>query len=252
MWRVTADYHTHTKYSSHSLAAGSIEDNARSALKAGLDILGIADHGPANWGHWSLTNLTTFEKIMVETKQVEQALSEIKILSGVEANIISYDGDLDIPLTLQRRLDQVLAGFHPTVFPKLYGEGVKYAARLALSGISLGWRQKARNENTKAVIEAVYRNEIDIITHPGHKISIDTPELARACARTDTALEINSKHGAASVGFIKAAALEGVRFAIGSDAHRPQQVGQLYPGVRAAQIAGLRADQIINVCEVPG
>jgi putative hydrolase len=249
MWKVTADYHTHTQ---HSFAAGSIEDNAKFALKAGLETLGIADHGPANWGHWGLTNLTTFEKIMVETKQVEQALSGIKILSGVEANIISYDGELDIPLTLQRRLDQVLAGFHPTVFPKSGGDGVKYAVRLALGKISLSWRQKARNENTKAVIEAVYRNEIDIITHPGHKISIDTPELARACVRTDTALEINSKHGAASVGFIKAAAREGVRFAIGSDAHQPQQVGQLQPGVRAAQIAGLRADQIINVSEVPG
>jgi putative hydrolase len=247
MWKVTADYHTHSKY---SFAAGSIYDNALVAREAGLETLGIADHGPANWGHLGLTNLATFEKIMVETKEVELALPGIKVLAGVEANIISYDGDLDIPLTLQWKLDQVLAGFHLTIFPKQPGEGVKYATQLGLGKLSSRWRQKARNDNTKAVVEAVYRNEIDIITHPGLNISIDTPELARACAKTNTALEINSKHGAETVAFIKAAAHEGVQFAIGSDAHQPQQVGQLQPGVRAAQAAGLRADQIINVIEV--
>jgi putative hydrolase len=247
MWKVIADYHTHTKY---SFASGSIYDNARVAQEAGLEILGIADHGPANWGHLGLTNLTTFEKIIAETKEVEQALLGIRVLAGVEANIISYDGDLDIPLTLQRKLDQVLAGFHLTIFPKYPGEGVKYAAQSALGKLSPHWRQQARNDNTKAVIEAVYHNEIDIITHPGLKISIDTPELARACAKTHTALEINSKHGAETIAFIKAAAYEGVQFAIGSDAHQPQQVGQLQPGVQAAQAAGLRADQIINVIEV--
>jgi putative hydrolase len=247
MWKIIADYHTHTKY---SFAAGSIYDNARAARQVGLETLGIADHGPANWGHFGLTNLTTFEKIIVETKAVEAELPEMKILAGVEANIISYDGDLDIPLTLQRKLDQVLAGFHLTVFPKNVAEGLKYAGQLTLGKLSPAWRQKARNDNTKAVIEAVYRNEIDIITHPGLKISIDTPELARACARTDTALEINSKHGAESVAFIKAAAQEGVRFAIGSDAHHPRQVGRLQSGVRAAQAAGLQAEQIINVIEV--
>jgi putative hydrolase len=247
MWKVTADYHTHTKY---SLAkGGTIYDNARAARQAGLETVGIADHGPANWGHFNLTNLTTFEQIMVETKAVEAALPALKVLAGVEANIISYDGDLDIPHDLQRKLDQVLAGFHLTIFPKQLGDGIKYCGRLALGKLSPVWRRKARNDNTKAVVEAVYRNQIDIITHPGLKISIDTPELARACARTDTALEINSKHGAETVAFIKAAAPEGVRFAIGSDAHEPRQVGRLQAGIRAAQAAGLPAEQIINVVE---
>jgi putative hydrolase len=105
----------------------------------------------------------------------------------------------------------------------------------------------ARNENTKAVVEAVYRNSIDIITHPGLHISIDTPELARACVKTDTALEINVKHGVKSIAFIKAAAHEGVKFAIGSDAHRPDRVGRLEAGVKAAETAGLKPDQIINI-----
>jgi putative hydrolase len=247
MWKVIADYHTHTKY---SRGGGSIADNARAAHAAGLEIVGIADHGPANWGHLGMTKLATFERIIRETKEVERSLSGIKVLAGIEANIISYDGQLDIPLELQRRLDVVLAGFHLAIAPQQPYEGLKYFVQTAFGKVSPRWRQKARDENTRAIVAAVYQNEIDIITHPGLGISIDTSELARACAKTGTALEINSKHGALTVDFIKAAAREGVKFAIGSDAHQPTEVGRLAPGVRAAQAAGLGVEQIINVREV--
>lgn len=247
MWKAIADYHTHTRY---SFANGSICDNARAAQRAGLEVLGIADHGPANWGHFGMTKAATFERIIAETREVEREISGLRILAGVEANIVSFDGELDVPLNLQRQLDQVLAGFHLTVFPKHLAEGLKFAARHFLGDLSPRMHQKARNVNTKAIVEAVYRNEIDIITHPGLHISIDTVELARACAKNDTALEINSRHGGETVEFIKAAAGEGVKFAIGSDAHQPQQVGQLEPGIRAAQMAGLTVDQVINVVEV--
>jgi putative hydrolase len=247
MWRAIADFHTHTKYS--AAEGGSIRDNALAAREAGLETLGIADHGPANWGHFRLTDNAVFERILRESREVEREISGIKILAGVEANIVSYEGDLDVSLEMQRKLDQVLAGFHLTVIPKRLREGLKFAVYRVLSDLSPQLRRKARNENTKALIEAVYKNEIDIITHPGLQISIDTPELARACAKRETALEINSKHGAETVGFINAAAAEGVKFAIGSDAHCPQSVGRLQPGISAAQMAGLKSDQIINVVD---
>ena len=246
MWKATADYHTHTQY---SFGGGNILENARAAREAGLEVLGIADHGPANWGHFGMTKTATFERIIAETREVEREISGLRILAGVEADIVSFDGELDVSLSMQRKLDQVLAGFHLTVFPKKLGEGLKFATQRLLADLSPQVRQKARNDNTKAIVEAVFRNEIDIITHPGLHISIDTLELARACAKNDTALEINSKHGAESIEFIKVAAGEGVKFAIGSDAHHPQQVGKLEPGIKAAQMAGLTVDQIINVVD---
>lgn len=244
MWRVFADYHTHTKYSH---GTGTISDNAKAAKSKGLEILGIADHGPANWGHVGTTDLATFEKIMIEAKKVEQEFSGLTILAGTEANIISYDGDLDIPLSLQKKLDQVLAGFHVTISSKTTEDGIKFISQWILAQFSPRMKKVARNDNTKAVVSAVYRNEIDIITHPGLKISIDTAELARACVKKDTALEINTLHGVASIAFIKTAAREGAKFAIGSDAHQPIRVGQLKAGVIAAQQAGLKPEQVINV-----
>ena len=71
--------------------------------------------------------------------------------------------------------------------------------------------------------------------------------LARACVKKNTALEINTLHGFDSVDFIEAAAREGARFAIGSDAHQPERVGRLQAGVAAAQTAGLKPSQVINV-----
>jgi putative hydrolase len=244
MWRVFADYHTHTKYSHGS---GTIADNARAAKHQGLEVLGIADHGPANWGHIGSTDLAVFDKIIKETKKVQQEIAGLKILAGTEANIISYEGDLDIPLTLQKRLDQVLAGFHVTIRPKTVGDGAKFVSEWVAAHLSLRQKKIARNNNTKAVVAAVYRNDIDIVTHPGLNISIDTPELARACVKNNTALEINTLHGVKSIEFIKVAAYEGVKFAIGSDAHQPERVGCLAAGVQAAQKAGLKPEQVINV-----
>ena len=150
-------------------------------------------------------------------------------------------------MELQRKLDQVLAGFHVAIHPKSLWDGVKFLAHWTLGKINKQVKMKARNENTKAVVAAVYNNEIDIITHPGLNISIDTPELARACVKMNTALEINAKHGVKSIEFIQAAARQGVKFAIGSDAHQPKEVGRLEAGVKAARLAGLNPEQIINV-----
>ncbi len=224
-------------------------DNALEAQRQGLETLGIADHGPANWGHIGTTALTEFDQIIAECRKVQAQFSGLKILAGTEANLIGYNGELDIPLEMQRKLDQVLAGFHLTIKPKDLRTGFQFASRWAMAKMSERGRQYARVENTKAMVATIYQNEIDIITHPGLGISIDTRELARACVKRNTALEINAKHGVKSIAFIQTAAKEGVKFAIGSDAHQPEKVGRLEAGLQAAKQAGLRADQLINVVD---
>ncbi|MGE5542550.1 MAG: histidinol-phosphatase, partial [Bacillota bacterium] len=105
----------------------------------------------------------------------------------------------------------------------------------------------ARVDNTKALVEAVHRHRVDIVTHPGLHVNIDTTELARACASKGTAMEINAYHASGGVEYVKAAARQGAKFVLSSDAHHPGNVGRVEAAIRIAERAGLAPEQIINV-----
>ncbi len=241
--RVFADLHTHTVLSH---GTGTVAENARSARARGLSAVGIADHGPANWFGVGVEDLRVFGRLIQEVRACRRRFDGLSVLAGTEANIVSYDGQLDVPLPVQKRLDQVLAGVHTQIIPKSLGDGWRFVSAALLARLGRSLRRRARIANTKAVIEAMVRNRINIITHPGLKVAIDTAELARASARMGVALEINARHGVKSLDFVRAAARAGAVFAIGSDAHRPDEVGRLAPGIRVAERAGLGANQIIN------
>lgn len=241
--RIFADFHTHTILSH---GTGTVAENAGAARARGLLALGIADHGPANWFGVGVHDLGVFNRLIAEVDECRRQFSGLEILAGAEANVISFDGQLDVPPSLQRRLDQVLVGFHTQITPRSWQVGWRFVSGSILARLGHNLRRRARVANTKALVEAMARNKIDIITHPGLKVAIDTTELARASARYGVALEINARHGAKSLGFVQTAARAGAVFAIGSDAHRPSDVGRLAPAIRLAEMAGLGTNQVIN------
>jgi putative hydrolase len=248
--KLFADYHTHTKYSH---GEGTVWENIEAARKKGLEQVAISDHGPANPVLGTRT-----AKVLLDIKQevdyYNTQYTDIKVLTGVEANIVGSDGRLDVPRSILKQLDIVLAGFHRFTWFTDWRAGVTMYVENPVSKINLGsiskrMAKQARLHNTKAVIEAVYKNDIDIITHPGLHMSIDTYELARACAKRGTALEINASHGTCLTEFARAASSQGGSFAINSDAHHPRDVGRLEPGLAVAERLGLTADRIINARE---
>jgi len=240
-----ADYHTHTKYSH---GTGTVEENVQAALKKGLREVGIADHGPGGLLMGVKSSQTLLE-IKELTRKCQEKYPQICIKAGVEANIMDLDGELDVLPEVQKELDLVLVGFHLQVLPPTW----QSAKSIILDNV---WTklfkkgqasQAIRNNNTKAVVEAVNKNKIDILTHPGLNISIDTPEVARACAKKGTAMEINSHHGGKIKGFVKAAVKEGVNFVISSDAHSPNQVGDLTEGIKLAKELQVPPELILNI-----
>ena len=84
------------------------------------------------------------------------------------------------------------------------------------------------------------------MAHPGLWIDIDTRELATACVQHGTALEINCQHTDILADYVRAAMPTGVEFVINSDAHRPDQVGQLAAGKRLADQLNLPPERIRN------
>lgn len=240
-----ADYHTHTKYSH---GTGTVEDNVRAAWKKGLKEVGIADHGPGSLLMGVKSSQTLLE-IKELTRKCQEKYPEICVKAGVEANIIDLSGELDVLPKVQKELDLVLAGFHLQLLPS----SLECAKSIVWDNV---WTklfkkgqasQRIRNNNTKAVVEAVQKNKIDILTHPGLNISIDTPEIARACAQRNTAMEINSHHGQKIKGFVAAAVKEGASFVISSDAHTPAQVGDLSVGIELAQELRVPPELILNI-----
>ncbi|MCT4606472.1 MAG: PHP domain-containing protein [Marinisporobacter sp.] len=242
--KIFADYHTHTIYSH---GKGTIKENVDMAINKGLREIAISDHG---FGHLLFgVKKKNLSKMREEIDKINQLTKKIKVKLGMEANIISRDGKLDIGQDTINQLDMVLAGYHFGALPNNLIDCFQMHGNNFLARYFPTIDKKARVINTDAVVAAIYNNPIDILTHPGAKANIDTREVAKAAAARGTALEINSSHGHLTVEYIKIAMKEGAKFVISSDAHRPVDVGNVTKGIKRAQEAGLSVDRIINAEE---
>lgn len=242
--KIFADYHTHTIYSH---GKGTIEDNVKAAIKLGLKEIAISDHGP---GHIFFgLKKRDYQKIRHEIDKMNEKYPQIRVLMGVEANLVGLDGTIDVPDELMKYLDILLMGYHTGVMPKDFSSGVNLFGKNALCNYIASLRPVIRKQNTDSMIKAINKYKIDIITHPGAKVDIDTERLAKAAKLRGTALEINSGHGFMTVDYVKIAMREGCKFVINSDAHTPLRVGDFKTGIDIANKAGLTADYIINAEE---
>ena len=240
-----ADYHTHTKCSD---GKGTVEENVLAARKRGLRELGIADHGPAGL-FVGVKRAETLLKVKKLTRECNEKYPDICVKAGVEANILNIEGKLDVPQKILKELDQVLVGFHLQIFSPTF-KGMKeivfdnfWTKLVKKDRASL----RLRNNNTKASVEAVLRNSVNIFTHPGLHISIDTKELARACAKKETALEINCRHVEEAREFVDVGIKEGACFVISSDAHRPEDVGNLEKGIKVVEDLKIPPELVLNL-----
>ncbi len=221
-----ADWHTHSKYSD---GRGTIEENVAAAVARGLEQLAITDHGPCNIGV-GVNNAETYLKIKDEVRVINRKYEEITVKTGAEADIIGLDGSIDIPRPVIEQLDIFTVGLHPYIWPSSVEGAWSVVGVNQLSQISRGFRQKARVNNTKALKEAIYKYDIDFISHPDLRMPVDIAELAVVCAARETALEINTGHHYDKEDLVRIAAKEGVNFIVNSDAHFPETVGDLASG----------------------
>ena len=244
--KIIGDYHTHTIYSH---GKGTIRDNVEEAFKKGLEEIAICDHGP---GHF--TYGVKRENIKKMRKEIDELNKEfqpkgLKILLGVEANIIKYDGTIDVDDEILELLDILLLGYHFGALPGSFKDGYKLYFLNFLSKIIPKVRKTVINMNTTALIKAMDRYPIDIITHPGSKVYVDIRRLARKAKEKDIALEINSSHSHLTVEEIELTLEEDIYFYINSDAHSPENVGNLENGIERALKGKVPVDRIKNIVD---
>lgn len=102
------DLHTHSISSGHG-STDTLNDLARTAADRGLSVLGISDHGPATTGS---ADASYFRSLTLAGKE----RFGVRIMYGVELNILNLQGDVDLEDSLLERLDYAIISIHPPIF----------------------------------------------------------------------------------------------------------------------------------------
>lgn len=238
-----ADYHTHTVYSH---GTGSVLENALIAKEKGLKEIAITDHG---FSHIAF-NLKR-EKLPSLRADIDEAMQKtgVKIYLGVEANLMNYNGDIDVTEQDLNVLEVIVMGFH---------KGIKNGFK-AFWGFSLGnilanffkiYTKRRIEKNTQSYIKAVEKYPIDIISHLNLTARVDCKKVAEACARTNTYIELNGKRIHFNSEDVKGMLETDVKFVVSSDAHSPERVGDDSLGLQVANMYGIPIERIINMQDV--
>ena len=240
--KLTADYHTHTPYSH---GKNTVFENASAAMKAGLTQIGITDHG---FNHL-LFGLKR-KKLNDLRREIDEAerLTGVKVLMGMESNLISIEGDTDMKESDLQYFDLYLAGIHEVLRYKRFSDFYTIMVK-NYTAYKLGKKpsQKVIDLTTKAYVEAVKNNPIDILTHINYKCCCDLKEVAKVCADYGTYIEINTKKRHISPEELDMMASCGVRFVIDSDAHSADRVGDTAIAEELLKDSNLPLTQIDNI-----
>ena len=243
-----ADYHTHSKYSRNNHGKGTIEENVRVAYEKGLRQIAITDHG-FNQKMYGIRR----EDIAEARKEVESAKEQfpIDVLLGVEANLISSHGDLDITEQDYENLDIISCGFHRFVKSTRKREQFGFIIKNILCEIFHHTSKKQRTKNTNAYITAMRKYDIDIITHLNHGCKVDVEKVARVAKETNTLIELNGKRLGLSDKDILTCYNLGCKFVINSDAHSPERVGDCHLGLQAILRLRIPESAVVNLNNLP-
>ncbi len=239
---LTADYHTHTVFSH---GKGQIIDNAVAAKEKGLKEVGISDHGFAH----PAFGLTT-KKIPKMRALCDEATSKtgVKVLLGIESNIISTDGDADLKPKLYDSFDIFLAGIHKFVLYKFKSLFTLFLPDLYHTYVG---KKNIPNSviktNTKTFINVIKKNPVDVITHLNFCCFADAVEVAKAAADYGTYIELNSKKVHLTDEELFAVGNTGVNFIISSDAHSPDRVGEISLVEQMLSRVQIDRERIMNI-----
>lgn len=222
---IKGDFHVHSHYSD---GAASIETIGEVAMRFGLEWIVLADHSQSlKVAHG--VGIKDLSRRRAEIEKWNSKNKSLHIFCGTELDILS-DGSLDYT-------DNVLADFD-----------------FVIAAIHIGFKQ-SEEQITQRVIAAMENPYVRVIVHPtgrlinkreAYKINIE--KILLAAARTRTAIEINAfpeRLDLTDVNCIRAKQL-GVKLAIGTDAHAPEQLAFMPYGVSVARRGWLEKKDVLN------
>jgi putative hydrolase len=221
------DCHSHSDWSD---GGSPIREMAETARDLGREYLVLTDHSARLTVAHGLNEERLREQLDV-LAELNEELAPFRVLTGMEVDILE-DGSLDLDLDLLAELDVVVASVHS----KLRMESPQMTDRMLAA---------VESPHTDILGHCTGR----LITGRGRpQSSFDAAAVFSACARTATAVEINSRPERQDPpeDLLRHAVGLGCSFAIDTDAHAPGQLGWLGRGCRNAVAAGVPFERIVN------
>ncbi|GAB4330311.1 MAG: histidinol-phosphatase [Promethearchaeota archaeon] len=244
------DYHVHTSLCRHAL--GSMESYVDAAVAAGLPELGFNDHFPMFFLPSNLP-LDSYAMSVGEFKGQylprvaelrKERAGEIRVLAGAEVDYYPGTEELVKKSVEKYELDYVYLSVH--VLPSPGGawciDDERYRHVYEEKSVDAIWRQYL-----ELLERAVRTGTYDVVAHldlpkkfrhfPSSPdvVSDVVERLVEALVKTGTCVEINTSGWRKAVAeqypsedLVEILAGAGVGFVLGSDAHRPEEVGHQF------------------------
>lgn len=219
------DLHTHTHASGHGYS--TLKENIEAAKEVGLKVLGLSEHAPAMPGG-------PHEFFFANYKCIPRTYGELRLFCGVEANVMDYEGRLDLRDDLLKQMDYVIASLHPVCMTP-----------------------GNRKENTRASVMAMRNPYVKILGHPDDaRFPLDYEELVRVAKEERVALEVNntSLHPKSSrqggreniITLLKTCMKYQAPVLLGTDSHICYTVGRFDDALAVIREVGFPEELILN------
>ncbi len=221
---IKTDLHCHTLVSTH--AYSTIQEYVDKANKIGLEMIAITDHGmgiddsPHRWHFSEMSSI------------VPNIIDGIYVLHGVEANIMTHNGEIDIPEKILQSLNWVIASYH-------------------IHATKPG----SFDEHTTAYLNIMENKYVDVIGHSGTEFfPFDHDKVIKKAAEYDKIIEINEKTFSTRkesvencVDIAKLCKKYGVKISVNSDSHFTSSLGNYPNSTRMLSEIGFSKDLIVNL-----
>ncbi|OGS56888.1 MAG: hypothetical protein A3K60_01685 [Euryarchaeota archaeon RBG_19FT_COMBO_56_21] len=223
---IRGDFHVHTEWTD---GQPTIDEVVENAIARGYEFVGITDHSESLKFVGGLDEQKLRKQIDAVRKVQDRVGNKIRVLAGSEVDIRS-DGSLDFSRKLLEELDVVIASVH---------------SRFKME----------KPEMTDRVVTAVSSGRMDILGHPTGRLigerpgyELDLDRIFEAAKSTGVCMEINSFIDRLDLGDIncRKAKDAGVVMAIGTDAHRLEQMAFMRYGVITARRGWLEPRDVLN------
>lgn len=230
--KLLADLHTHSNNSRFRHGKNSIEEMAIEANEKGLVEIGITDHG---YAHFFRTSKEKLKKARAIVNDINE-WSKTKVLLGIEADIISEDGTLDIDNETLSMIDILIVSYHrmtDTNFASYFGFTKK--------------TEEAKRKCTNAFINAIRKYPVSIVAHLDSILTTDLYEIGKVCNERGTLVEINNRHVKWNDKQMEDLIASGCMFVVSSDAHSREKVGNVDRALEFIRKYDIPSERVANV-----